>query len=139
MPTRLADPAVQQFLQTKDIVILSTLQKNGAPLAMPMWFVADTASLSMVSVIETHKVRNIRRDPRVCVVAESGTRGAEIRGVTVQGRAEFLERLGDQQPVVTRMLQKYNPHLAHLWGGTNMPPNRVVWLIVPEAVHTWGL
>ena len=93
MPTSLADPAVQQFLQTKDIVILSTLQKNGAPLAMPMWFVADTASLSMVSVLETHKVRNLRRDPRLCVVAESGTRGAEIRGVTIQGRAEFLERL----------------------------------------------
>lgn len=139
MPTSLADPAVQQFLQTKDIVILSTLQKNGAPLAMPMWFVADTASLSMVSVIETHKVRNLRRDPRLCVVAESGTRGAEIRGVTIQGRAEFLERLGDQQPVVTRMLQKYDPHLAHLWGGTNMPPNRVVWRIVPDAVHAWGL
>lgn len=139
MPTSLADPAVQQFLHTKDIVVLSTLQNHGAPLAMPMWFVADTACLAMLSVGETQKVRNLRRDPRLCVVAESGTHGATIRGVTIQGRAEFLEQIADQQPVVTRMLQKYDPHLAQLWGGTSMPPNRVVWRIVPEAVHTWGL
>jgi PPOX class probable F420-dependent enzyme len=139
MPARLADPAVQQFLHSKDVVILSTLQNNGAPLAMPMWFVADTSYVYMLSVAETHKVRNLRRDPRLCVVAESGTRGADIRGVTIQGHAEFLERPPEQQPVVTRMLQKYDPHLANLWGGTSMPPNRVVWRIVPEAIHTWGL
>jgi PPOX class probable F420-dependent enzyme len=139
MPSRLADPAIQQFLSSKEVVILSTLQKDGAPLAMPMWFLSDATSLYMVSVADTQKVRNLRRDSRVCVVAESGTRGAEIRGVTIQGQVEFLERPEDYQPVVARQLQKYHPNLAALWGGTTMPPNRVVWRIVPHAVHSWGL
>jgi nitroimidazol reductase NimA-like FMN-containing flavoprotein (pyridoxamine 5'-phosphate oxidase superfamily) len=57
MPARLADAAIQHFLHSKDIALLATLQKDGAPLAMPMWFVADTDSLYMVSVTDTQKVR----------------------------------------------------------------------------------
>jgi nitroimidazol reductase NimA-like FMN-containing flavoprotein (pyridoxamine 5'-phosphate oxidase superfamily) len=139
MPVRLADPAIQQFLSTKDVVILSTLQKDGAPLAMPMWFLADPTYLYMISVANTQKVRNVRRDPRVCVVAESGTRGVEIRGVTMQGSVAFLEHPEEYQPIVALLLRKYDPHLAILWRGTRMPPDRVLFRIVPETVHSWGL
>jgi general stress protein 26 len=55
---------------------------------MAMWFLHDPASLTMISEARTQKVRNLRRDPRVCVVAEAGGGGADIRGVTVQGRAD---------------------------------------------------
>lgn len=135
----LADPAIQRFLSTKEVVILATLQANGAPLAMPMWFLADPTCLYMISVAQTQKIHNLRRDPRVCVVAEQGTRGAAIGGVTIQGHVVFLERPADSQPVVERLLHKYAPDLERLWGGTTMPPNRVVLRIVPEAVHSWGL
>jgi general stress protein 26 len=139
MATCFRSPAIQQFLASKDVVILTTLQKSGAPLAMPMWFVTDVDGLGMISVADTQKVRNLRRDGRVCVVAESGTRGADIRGVSLQGHAVFLQEATAYQPVVTQLLQKYDPHLARLWGGTTMPPNRVVFRVVPEKIHGWGL
>lgn len=139
MPTRLADAAIQRFLHSKEIAILATLQKDGAPLAMPMWFVADTERLSMVSVADTQKVRNMRRDNRVSVVIESGTRGAEIRGVSIQGRVELLVQVEAYQPVVERLLRKYEPHLATLWGGNTMPANRVIFHVLPDKVHSWGL
>jgi hypothetical protein len=40
---------------------------------------------------------------------------------------------------VDRLLQKYAPHLATLWGGTTLPANRVVFQIRPDKVHSWGL
>jgi hypothetical protein len=40
---------------------------------------------------------------------------------------------------VERLLQKYDPDLAQLWGGRAMPPNRVLFRIVPEKVRSWGL
>src|SRR2546425_903932 len=86
----LGDSAIQRFLATKDVAILATVQADGAPLAMPMWFLHDPASLTMISVEGTHKVRNLRRDARVCVVAEAGSGGGDERGVTVLGKAEFL-------------------------------------------------
>ncbi len=138
MPVSLADAAVQTFLHSKEVVILATVQKDGAPLAMPMWFVAGPDALYMISEATTQKVRNLHRDARVCVVAETGTRGAEVCGVTIQGHVVFLQQAAAIQPVVDRLLRKYDPHLATLWGGSVFPPNRVMVRIVPEKVHSWG-
>ena len=71
----LADAAIQKFLSTKQVALLATVAADGAPLAMPMWFLHDAAAVTMISVEGTQKVRNLRRDARVCVVAEAGGGG----------------------------------------------------------------
>lgn len=134
----LGEPKVQQYLATKEVVVLATVQPDGAPLAMAMWFLRDADAITMISVDGLAKVGNLRRDPRVCVVAESGTRG-DIRGVTVRGRAEFLDGSPERRKLVDRFHEKYDPNLARLWGGHEMPPNRVMFRILPEHVRSWGL
>ena len=134
----LDDRGIQTFLSSKEVVVLATVQPSGAPLAMPMWFLHDRTVLAMISVDGLQKVRNLRRDPRVSVVAESGTRG-DIRGVTVQGRVTFLSDSLERTALVERFHAKYDPDLARLWGGQAMPPNRVMFRIVPERVRSWGL
>ena len=136
--TGLDDPRVQRFLDGKEIALLATVQADGAPLAMPMWFLHDPAALTMISVEGTQKVRNLRRDPRVCVVAEAGGGGADIRGVAVQGRVEFLADGPERRALVERFHQKY-PRLQLLWGGRVMPPDRVMFRIDPARVRSWGL
>jgi PPOX class probable F420-dependent enzyme len=135
----LADGRVQAFLAGRQVVVLATVQPDGAPLAMPMWFLHDPAALTMLSVDNLQKVRNLRRDPRVCVVAESANAtGGEGRGVAVQGRAEFLADGPERRALVDRFHAKY-PGLQVLWGGRVMPPSRVMFRIVPERVRSWGL
>lgn len=136
---RLADEPIQDFLATKEVVVLATLRPDGAPLAMPMWFLHGPDALVMISVADSQKVRNIRRDGRVCVVGEAGTRGAEIRNVTVQGRAELLPDSAERRALSERFLRKYHPHLETLWGGRAMPANRVMFRIAPERVRSRGL
>ena len=135
---RLDDAAIQRFLATKQIALLATVNADGAPLAMPMWFLHDAAALTMISVEGTQKVRNLRRDPRVCVVAEAGGGGEDIRGVTVLGRAEFLGDGPERRALIERFHEK-SPRLASLWGGRAMPANRVMFRIAPERVKSWGL
>jgi PPOX class probable F420-dependent enzyme len=139
MREQLIDDRIQSFLATKEVVVLSTVQRSGAPLAMPMWFLHMPETLYMISVDGLQKVRNLRRDPRVCVVAESGDRGTAIRGVVIQGHVEFVKEPEQQRPVVEHLLRKYDPDLARLWGGRAMPANRVLFRIVPEKVRSWGL
>jgi len=129
---------IQRFLGTKAVVVLATVQADGAPLAMPMWFVPGPATLTMISVEGTQKVRNLRRDPRVCVVAEAGGGGGDERGVTVQGHAEFLSDGSERRALAERFHAKY-PRLEHLWGGKAMPADRVMFRIVPARVRSWGL
>ena len=136
---RLDDPGIQGFLASKEVVVLSTLQSDGAPLAMPMWFLPDGDSLVMISVAGLRKVDNLRRDPRVCVVAEAGTRGAEIRNVTVTGRAEVLPDGPERRELAGRFLQRYHPDLERLWGARAMPADRVMFRIRPGRVRSRGV
>src|SRR3989442_12463436 len=134
----LDEARIQSFLATKAVVLLATVAADGAPLAMPMWFLPGPTTLTMISVEGTQKVRNLRRDPRVCVVAEAGGGGGAERGVTVQGRAEFLPDSPERQALAERFHEKY-PRLEHLWNGKAMPANRVMFRIAPSRVRSWGL
>jgi PPOX class probable F420-dependent enzyme len=136
---RLGDERVQRHLGTKEVVVLATVGADGAPLAMPMWFLHDTEALAMISVADTQKVRNIRREPRVSVVAESVGLAGDIRGVIVQGRAELIEDSPERRALADRFLAKYHPRLERLWGGRAMPPDRVLFRIAPARVRSWGL
>jgi len=138
MAGRLSDPRVQGFLATKDVVVLGTVESDGAPLLTPMWFVHGPDSLAMVSLVESAKVRNLRRDARVSVVVEAGTRG-DIRGVALRGRAEILPDGAERRALAERLLDKYQPHLERRWGGRAMPADRVLFRIEPDTVRSWGL
>src|SRR6266545_3221942 len=131
---RLDEARIQSFLATRDVVVLATVQADGAPLALPMWFLHDPAALTMISVDATQKVR----DPRVCVVAEAVGRGGDVCGVTVQGRAEFLSDTSQRRALVERFHEKYR-RLERLWNGKTMPASRVMFRIVPSRVRSWGL
>lgn len=135
----LAEAPIRRFLATKEVVVLATVQADGAPLAMPMWFLDDPAQLTMISVDGTQKVRNLRRDPRVSVVAEGVSPTGAICGVTVRGRAEFLADGPARRDLVARFLAKYGARLERLWGGREMPPDRVMFRIAPSGVRAWGL
>ena len=138
MTATLADPAIQRFLATRDVAVLATVQADGAPLAMPMWFLHDPAALTMISVEGTQKVRNLRRDARVCVVAEAVAPGGEVQGVTAIGKAEFLGDGPERRALVDRFHAKYR-RLERLWSSRAMPPNRVMFRIAPARVVRWGL
>ncbi len=135
----LGDPRIQAFLATREVVVLATLMPDGGPAATPMWFLHDPAALFMLSVDGLAKVHNLRRDPRVAVVAETTLPGGAIHGVALRGRAEQLAHSAERRALAERFLDKYHPRLERLWGGRAMPANRVMFRIVPAHVRSWGL
>lgn len=110
--TALDESRVQRFLDGKEVALLATVQADGAPLAMPMWFLHDAAAVTMISLEGTQKIRNLR--------------------------ADFLADGPERRALVERFHQKY-PRLQQLWGGRTMPPDRVMFRIVPARARTWGL
>jgi PPOX class probable F420-dependent enzyme len=138
MAELLEDPRIKRFLATKEVVVLATIQADGSPLATPMWFLHVPGALAMISEAGTQKVRNLRRDRRICVVAEAGA-AADMRGVVIQGQAELLPESEERHALVHAFLEKYHPHLERRWRGTLMPPDRVMFRIIPRLVRSWGL
>jgi PPOX class probable F420-dependent enzyme len=138
-PASLDDPRVRAFLAPLRVAVLATLDPDGAPLALPMWFLPDGPTLVMVSEAGTRKVRNLLRDGRVAVALDGGQGGGAVRAVAVQGRAEVLGESPERRALVGGLLARYHPHLAARWGGETMPADRVLFRVVPSRVATWGL
>lgn len=135
---RLADDRIQRYLGTKEVVVLATLGADGAPHGMAMWFLHTPDAILMLTVADLQKVRDLRRDPRVAMVAESVVDGGP-RGVSVRGRAEILDESPERRAFVEAILAKYHPRLERLWGARAMPSNRTMFKIAPSHVRSWGL
>jgi PPOX class probable F420-dependent enzyme len=87
---RMTDEEVRDFLdQTKTIMICST-GKDGFPHPMPMWFaLEEDGAVVMTTFTKSQKILNIKRDPRVSLLAEAGETYSELQGVVIYGNAEI--------------------------------------------------
>jgi general stress protein 26 len=79
------------FLAGSKTLILSTIDGQGYPHSIAMWFSIIEALVHMTTFRKAQKVLNIRRNPKVSLLAESGTHYSELRGLMIRGRAELIE------------------------------------------------
>lgn len=128
---------VQQAMEGPVTAVLATINADGSPLATPMWYVHDAHGIGMVSVDDLQKVRNLRRDPRVCVVVETDLPGGP-QCIIVQGTVEFLDSDFDRAALGAGFVAKYGESIEKRWGGGSVPPDRVLFRIHPSRVKLWG-
>ncbi|MFA7249688.1 MAG: TIGR03618 family F420-dependent PPOX class oxidoreductase [Dehalococcoidia bacterium] len=70
---------------------VASLSPGGWPHLVPMWFGVDEEGLIVFTTYGTsQKVRNLERDPRITVLVETGETYDELRGVSIEGRAEIV-------------------------------------------------
>src|SRR5271155_3465040 len=68
--------------------ILTTLRRDGMPIALPVWFVVEDRTVAMMTPAGTKKIARVRHDPRASFLVESGERWVELRAVHLTGRGE---------------------------------------------------
>jgi PPOX class probable F420-dependent enzyme len=74
------DDKVQSFLKGKHFAKLATLMKDGRPQLTPIWYVYEDGKLLVNTSRDRVKYRNIRRDPRVCLLVDEGYSYVSIWG-----------------------------------------------------------
>jgi PPOX class probable F420-dependent enzyme len=122
--------------------ILTTLRRDGMPIALPVWFVVDDRTIAMMSPAGTKKIARVRHDPRASFLVESGERWAELRAVHFTGRVRIVEdamaaaRIG---AAVTAKYAPFRPAAASLPTATQAYyANQVYLRFVPEGrILTW--
>ena len=82
------------FLSEPHKAALATLDKDGFPHVVAMSFLARDGAIYMTSYAKAQKVLNIRRDPRVGVMIETGRQYSEFRAVMIRGHCEVVEDAG---------------------------------------------
>ncbi len=134
---RLTDEEVRRFLAASKTIILTSNGPGGYPHPMPMWFVlGDDGTLSITTYRVSQKVKNIQRDPRVSVLAESGTEYSELKGVLLYGRAEIIDELETVIDTLIAASGQRNEEGIRA-ALTKNASKRVVIRLKPERVVSW--
>lgn len=78
---------VQAFLEEPRSIQVATVGPDGFPHVAPMWYLVQDGKVGFRSFTKSQKIVNLRRDPRVTLLAEEGDSYAELRGLMIKGRA----------------------------------------------------
>lgn len=132
---RLTPDEQASFLRANRKCALATLDQQGFPHIVAMNFTARDGAFWMTSYGKAQKVVNIRRNPKVALMVETGSAYAELKGVMVRGYCEILESAEAVAEVFAWMAEdRHEPRPA---GAARSAPKRVVLKIAPEKTVTW--
>jgi len=137
---KMSDQEVQAFLDEMRSLNVATLGKDGAPHLTTLWFATDGGEVIFETYGTSQKIVNLQRDPRVAVLCEAGEDYNELRGVSINGRAEIV----DQEPRLSELMGKILKRNHHGIEGPayvemvrQMVRKRVVVVVRAEKVMSW--
>ncbi len=91
MPRKLSDEEIEAYLDSRPgWAILSTIDKDGFPHAVPLGYFRLGRDIIMGVRDETRKVANVESNPNVSILLEDGSSMADIRGLMLQGHARVV-------------------------------------------------
>jgi len=136
---RMNDEEIRAFLEEQRILQVATIGKDGWPHLIAMWYVLINDQVVFWTYAKSQKAVNLRRDPRITCLVESGVRYDELRGVQIKGRAiinddrETVQRIGEV--IFERYTGPLNDNTRQLVSA--QAPKRVVVFVEPVEIVSW--
>jgi PPOX class probable F420-dependent enzyme len=131
---RMSDDEQAAFLRDNPKCALATIDKDGFPHVVAMGFYVADGAFWMTSYAKAQKVLNIRRNPQVGLMIETGSAYSELRGVMVRGTCELIE---DVAAVRRVMAGRRGGAEDSREGAFASAPKRVALKVVPHKVMSW--
>jgi PPOX class probable F420-dependent enzyme len=96
MPNRrasiaLSDDEVTEYLQGRHTLNVATIGRDGQPHLVAMWYGFHGGDVAFWTYGRSQKVANLRRDPRITCLIESGETYSQLKGVQLVGRGELID------------------------------------------------
>jgi len=136
---RMNDEEIRAFFEEQRILQVATIGKDGWPHLVAMWYVLINDQVVFWTYAKSQKAVNLRRDPRLTCLVESGVRYDELRGVQIKGRAiinddrETVQRIGEV--IFERYTGPLNDNTRQLVSA--QAPKRVVVFVQPVEIVSW--
>jgi nitroimidazol reductase NimA-like FMN-containing flavoprotein (pyridoxamine 5'-phosphate oxidase superfamily) len=95
------------------VVTIATLEPDGSPHVVPLWFVWPDDAIYVSTRREGRTWANASVDPRVALTIDLGRAWIEIAGIEVHGRADVLPaEHAEMRQAISAWHEKYRPLLA---------------------------
>ncbi|NKY84729.1 pyridoxamine 5'-phosphate oxidase family protein [Nocardia veterana] len=135
----MSETEITEFLERNRIITLATLGKNGMPHLTAMWYGLVDGEIWFETKAKSQKAVNLRRDPRVSVLVEAGDTYDQLRGVSIEGRAEIVDDPEALFKVGVSVWERYTgPYTEDVRPMVEAMLNkRVAIRVVAERIRSW--
>ena len=137
---RMTDNEIGAFLEQQRSLQVASINKDGTPHLVTMWYGFFDGNIVFWTYAKSQKVANLRRDPRISCLVESGLKYEELKGVSITGRGELSDDREYVLQVGAAVLPRYN--MVEIDDGVRevlqrMGAKRVAITIHPSKVVSW--
>lgn len=78
------------FIALQKTVQVCTLNKDGSPHLVCMWFAIHDGAIVLESFSKAQKIVNLKRDNRIALLFEDGAEYSRLCGVSISAKAELI-------------------------------------------------
>ena len=135
----MSDAEISEFLQRSRIATLATIGPNGAPHLTAMWYALIDGEIWFETKAKSQKAVNLGRDPRVTCMVEAGQTYDQLRGVSIEGRAEIIDDPDKLFAVGVSVWERYTgPYSEEVRPLVEQMLNkRIAVRVVPDRLRSW--
>lgn len=113
MPSRrgsiaLTDAEQAQYLADSWTIQIASNGPKGFPHLVAMWYVVIDSKVTFTTFAKSQKIMNLKRDPKITAMLESGKVYNELKGLVIEGEAEIVEDTDTTMRVMEVIGEKYN-------------------------------
>ncbi len=87
----MTDDEVRAYLESERVLNVATIGPTGHPHLVAMWFAMVDGKPVFWTFSKSQKIVNLRRDPKMTALVESGDSYDQLRGVEMRGRGTIVD------------------------------------------------
>ncbi len=137
---QMTDDELWSFIEEQKSVQVATINRDGTPHLMPLWFAVDDRAIVLETFTKSQKVKNLERDPRITILFEDGREYAKLRGASISTKAELVTEPDRVHALHMKVLLRNTPEIPNEIlekASLEMTPKKTAILIRPEKVVSW--
>ena len=137
---KMSKDEIWKFIESQKTIQVATINKDGTPHVMPLWFAIDDGRVVLETFTKSQKVVNLERDARISVLFEDGDEYNDLKGVSIRGTAQLVQEHEEVHRLHMLVLVRNQPEVPVdlLEKATaSMVAKKTAIVIQPERFVTW--
>lgn len=87
----MTDAEIEAYLEEQKVLNVATIGPSGHPHLVAMWYVVMDGKVTFWTFGKSQKIVNLRRDPKITGLIESGETYESLRGLELVGTGRIIE------------------------------------------------
>jgi PPOX class probable F420-dependent enzyme len=136
---RMTADEIDEFLHGKHTMSLASINPDGSIHLVAMWYGFLEGAIAFETKAKSQKVANLRRNPNITCMVESGDDYNELKGVQIIGKAEIFDDRDRLLEMGKSVFERHvGPYTDDMLPAVEMMLNKRVGIKVnPVRVASW--